>query len=358
MNGKRKAPNTEYDELLEVERFLETLNSEAPSSRSKATPSQQPGNSILQVKKYEECPECDLKFEHLKDLTKHFSEVHEEDSEEDDLSYIASFRNSNPRNNPKARVGQGSFLPKNPPERNPQPLEGIKRNSRAFSQPNIKISHSAQLSKASKLTNKSTQSIHTEGIQSNKTEVETIKDTLYQSSVKSKEIPKIMPRLSDQIQLNRVPTPRQNSNQTKTVPRPSVQHIASAGTSNQSKPLINSPKAAGVKPQSEGISKEKLAELYKLQIQRRIAQNAQNRSLETQAQVIRSQEKSASAIPPTVNRRASAVSPAPSPLMSRSQISKAAPSFHFPSKRPRSPPTVPRICFVPDKLPASITVRK
>ena len=350
MNGKRKAPNTEYDELLEVERFMETLNSQAPSSRNKAAPIQQPRHSILQVKKYEECPECDLKFEHLKDLAKHFSEVHEEDSEEDgedDQSNIASFHNSNPK------VGQGSNLPKNPHERNPQPLEGIKRNSRAFSQPNIKNLSSAQLSKVSKLTNKSTPSIHPEGIQRNKTEVEMIKDTLNQSSVKSKEITKILPRLSDQIQLNRVPTPRQNSNQTNTLARPSLQAIASAGKSNQSKPLFNSPKAAVMKPQSEGISKEKLAELYKLQIQRKIAQNVQNRSLEPRAQVIRSQEKSA-----TVNRRAPAVSPAPSPLMSRSQISKAAPSFHFPSKRPRPLPTVPRICFVPDKLPSSIKVRK
>ena len=127
MNGKRKAPNTEYDELLEVERFLETLNSQAPSSKSKATPIQQPRHSISQVKKYEECPECDLKFENLKDLTKHFSEVHEEDSEEDgedDMSNVASFHNSNPK--------VGSLLPKNPPERNPQPLEGIKRNSSAL----------------------------------------------------------------------------------------------------------------------------------------------------------------------------------------------------------------------------------
>ena len=184
-----------------------------------------------------------------------------------------------------------------------------------------------------------------------------IKDTFNQSSIKSKENSNIMPRSSDKIQQNRVPTPRQNSTQTNSVPKPSVQTNSSAGKSNQGKPLVNSPIEAGVKPQSEGISKEKLAELYKLQIQRRIAQNAQNRSLETQAQVSRSQEKSVSAIPPTVNWRVPPISPAPSPLMSRSQISKAVPSFHFPSKRPRPLPSVPRICFVPDKLPSSITVR-
>ena len=110
----------------------------------------------MEAKKYEECPECDLKFQHLRDLTKHFSEVHEEDSEEDsedELSNIASFLNSNPRNNPK--LGQGSVLPKNIPERIPQTLEGISRTPTVHGRSSIVNSSSTQ-AQASKSTLKST----------------------------------------------------------------------------------------------------------------------------------------------------------------------------------------------------------
>ena len=59
------------------------------------------------VKKYEECPECDKKFDLLKDLTKHFNEVHEEDSEEDEISSTESFMNNNQPKESKTKVSQG-----------------------------------------------------------------------------------------------------------------------------------------------------------------------------------------------------------------------------------------------------------
>ena len=72
------------------------------------------------------------------------------------------------------------------------------------------------------------------------------------------------------------------------------------------------------------------------------------------------EELNKSKFPPNVVGRPQLPSPSPSPSMSRSQVSGsgAAPSFHFPVRKPRPPPPVPRICFVPDTLPASIQVGK
>ena len=80
-----KVMHNEYDELFELEKYMESFNdnSRGVHKRSSAPPP---------PKKYEECPECDMKFLELKDLTAHFSAVHDDDSEEEDeLSSIASF---------------------------------------------------------------------------------------------------------------------------------------------------------------------------------------------------------------------------------------------------------------------------
>ena len=362
MNRNRKVSSNEYDELSELEKYMETFNSGTPSRKHSLPIQQQKHSTSQQAKKYEECPECDLKFEHLRDLTKHFSEVHEEDSEEDgedELSNIASFLNSNTRNNSK--VSQGS-VQKKPPESVPQTLDGIRRISTLSGHPSMKSSCSPTVSKVSKLTNLPTQR-NPQGIQNSKTEVKMIKDTLNQSSVKSKENPIMMPRVSEKIPPSRVPTPRQSYNQPISVTRPSSQTLNLAGKS----PQVNSPKIPGAKSQVGPVSKEKLAERYRLEIQRKIALNVQNQSPGAKAQVTRSQEsikaqiKSSSTIPPTVNRRSVVSSPAPSPLMNRSQISGAgaapSPSLHSQAKKPRPPPPVPKINFVPDTLSTSIQVR-
>ena len=77
--------HNEYDELFELEKYMESFkdNSQRVHKRFSVPPPK---------KKYEECPECDMKFLELKDLTEHFSAVHDDDSEEEDeLSSIASF---------------------------------------------------------------------------------------------------------------------------------------------------------------------------------------------------------------------------------------------------------------------------
>ena len=85
MSRNPKVMHNEYDELFELEKYMESFNdnSRGVHKRSSAPPP---------PKKYEECPECDMKFLELKDLTAHFSAVHDDDSEEEDeLSSIASF---------------------------------------------------------------------------------------------------------------------------------------------------------------------------------------------------------------------------------------------------------------------------
>ena len=84
MNRNRNVPNKEYDELSELEKYMETFNPQKPSANQMP---RQPNPHM--AKKYEECPECDKKFDLLKDLTEHFNEVHEEDSEEDEISSTA-----------------------------------------------------------------------------------------------------------------------------------------------------------------------------------------------------------------------------------------------------------------------------
>ena len=173
----------------------------------------------------------------------------------------------------------------------------------------------------------------------------------------------MMPGVSEKIPPSRVPTPRQSYNQPIPLTRPSSQTLTLAGQS----PQASSPKIPAAKSQVGTVSKEKLAERYRLEIQRKIALNVQNQSPGAKAQINRSQEsikaqlKPSSAIPPTLNRRSVVSSPAPSPLMNRSQISglgaAPSPSLHFQAKKPRPPPPLPKINFVPDTASTSIQVR-
>ena len=366
MNKNRKVSNNDYDELSELEKYMDTFNSQTPSFRKNSI-QQKKQSGPQQAKKYEECPECDLKFQHLRDLTKHFSEVHEEDSEEDgedELSKIASFLNSNPRNNPK--LGQGSVLPKNIPERIPQTLDGISRTPTIHSHSISSIENSCSpQAQGSKSTNKFTPIPL--GNQSCKTQVKMIKESLNQSIVKSRENLTINPRGpgSEQITQSRVPTPRQSYNQPTFVTRPIVQTLTSAGNYKTSKPLAkNSPKVASAKPQVEVDSKEKLAEQYRMQIQKRIDLNVKNHSLGAKAkaqdtrssEINKAQTKSTSSIAPTVTRRPVLSSPAPSPLMNRSQISGAVAGVHFQAKKTRPPPPIPKVNFIPDTVPTIIQV--
>ena len=149
--------------------------------------------------------------------------------------------------------------------------------------------------------------------------------------------------------------------------RPIVQTLTSAGNYKTSKPLAkNSPKVVSAKPQVEVDSKEKLAEQYRMQIQKRIDLNVKNHSLGAKAkaqdtrssEINKAQTKSASSIAPTVTRRPVLSSPAPSPLMNRSQISGAVAvaGVHFQAKKTRPPPPIPKVNFIHDTVPTIIQV--
>ena len=359
MNRNRNVPNKEYDELSELEKYMETFNPQKPSAN------QMPRQPKPQMaKKYEECPECDKKFDLLKDLTEHFNEVHEEDSEEDEISSTASFMNNNQPKESKTKVSQGDVQAKIPAGRVPQISEGIKGVFTAPSQVNKIERSSPQHFKRTPLTGKSAPKL-SQGIKGTskplpQTEVKMIKDTLKPACEKPNENVKILPKVPNQLQHSRVPTPRQAAFISNPVTSSSP-ILTSATRPKSVKPQVNSPKVAGVNSQAESINKKKLAEKYRLEIQRKIALNAQaqKQALVAKGQANKCQEvsraQSAPAKAPTFDKRpvSSISSHAPSPYMNRNQISGAKPSF---SSKPRPSPTVPQTRFVPDSLPAAVKV--